>query len=365
MTAEVTSNGAPDGRSLGVAVVGCGYWGINYARVLGELPGVHVAVVCDAEERRLEEVGRRFPGLELRTSLAEALSMDGVEAAVVATPATTHTDVTRACLEAGKHVLVEKPITTRSGEAGALGDLAGRRRLTLMVGHTFIYNAGVTKVREYLQSGVAGNVYYLYARRTALGPIRRDVNALWDLAPHDVSIFNYLLGCPPDWVSAVGSHVLGTEHADVGFVCLGYPGGVLGHVHVSWVDPQKVREIVVVGSSQRIVFNDLDANERVRVFDKGVVRESEPETFGESFLLRDGEIVSPVVQATEPLKQQCCEFIEAVRSGRPPTTDARFGAEVVRVLEAIDRSLALRGVPIDVLENHALHGDADRVPSLR
>jgi predicted dehydrogenase len=365
LTGEHRHNGAPEPRSLGVAIVGCGYWGVNYARVLGELPDTHVAVVCDAHERRLEEVGRRFPGLALRTSLDEALAMDGVEAAVVATPASSHADVTRACLEAGKHVLVEKPITTVAGEADELGELAEKRGLTLMVGHTFIYNAGVTKVREQLQSGDAGDVHYLYARRTALGPIRHDVNALWDLAPHDISIFNYLLGCRPEWVSAVGSQPLGTRRADVGFVCLGYPGGVLGHVHVSWVDPAKVREIVVVGSRQRIVFNDLDANERVRVFDKGVVRKSEPETFGESFLLRDGEIVSPVVKATEPLKEQCSEFFEAVRSGRPPTTDAQFGADVVRVLEAIDRSLELRGAPIDVLENHAVHGDADRVPSLR
>ncbi len=336
---------------VGIAFFGFGYWGGNYVRVFRELPNSWDLVVCDPKEDRLKEAGQRFSGLHLTTDMDEALARDGVDAAVVCTGAASHYEVTRRCLEAGKHVLVEKPITTISAEGKELVELAKSKGLTLMVCHTFLYNPGVLKVREYIDKGDVGRIYYMYASRTNMGPIRHDVNALWDLAPHDISIFNYWLDDVPEWVSAVGSRVLGSQNEDVGFVVLGYANGIMGHIHVSWTDPNKVREVVLVGSDRRIVFNDVDASERVRVFEKGVAPAAlEAPTFGEyQFLMRDGGIISPKIPLSEPLKNQCVHFLECVKEGKQPFTSGTDGVNVVRVMEAIDRSLQQQGgqVPVE------------------
>ncbi len=336
---------------LGIATLGCGYWGINYVRVFSELPQSRVVVVCDRRTDRLQEVRRRFPGVELTAEVEDALRLDGVDAAVVCTEATGHYRVARRCLAAGKHVLVEKPMTMTMTEAKELIALAESKGVTLMVGHTFLYNAGIRKVKAYIEQAEVGRVYYLYARRTNLGPIRWDVNALWDLAPHDVSIFNYLLDSVPEWVSAVGAKVLQNSREDVGFISLGYQDGIVGHVHVSWADPNKVREVVVVGSDKRIVFNDLSALERVRVFEKGVApTPAEAPTYGEyHFLMRDGDIISPKIEVSEPLKNQCSHFLECVTQGSRPLTGGREGLDVVRVMEAVNRSLERKGAPVEVV----------------
>jgi len=335
---------------VGIAVLGCGYWGINYVRVFSEMPEARVVVVCDQRPDRLEEIGRRFPGVQLTTQVEEALTLPRVDAAIVCTEAKTHYEVARRCLLAGKHVLVEKPVTTTASDAEALAVLAESTSLTLMVGHTFLYNPGVQKIKDYINQGQVGRVYYLYARRTNLGPIRRDVNALWDLAPHDVSIFNYLLDSIPEWVSAVGAKVLKNCREDVGFISLGYRDGIVGHIHVSWAEPNKVREVVVVGSDKRIVFDDLNPLERVRVFDKGVMPvAAEPTSYGEyQFLMRDGDITSPRVEVSEPLRNQCSHFLECIDRGSQPLTNGRTGRDVVRVMEAIDRSIDRKGAPVEV-----------------
>ena len=337
-------------ETLGVAVVGCGYWGVNYVRVFSELAGARVEVICDSREERLREVGRRFPEASLETSLTDALQREGVDAAVICTGATTHHDVAARCLEAGKHVLVEKPIATTVDDAQALLDLATSQGVTLMVGHTFLYNAGVQKVKDYVDQGDLGQLRYLYARRTNLGPIRHDVNAIWDLAPHDISVFNHLLGGEPAWVSAVGIRALGSVREDAGFISLGYPGGVVGNIHVSWADPNKVRELVVVGSDKRVAFDDTNMLEQVRVFEKGVTLEQgEATSYGEYHLrMRDGDIISPKVTVSEPLKNQCQHFLDCVNQGAKPRTDARAGLEVVRTLAAIDRSTEQNGAPVSI-----------------
>jgi predicted dehydrogenase len=340
---------------LGIAVVGCGYWGVNYVRVFSELPDARVVSVCDQRPERLEEISSRFPGVHVTSQLDSALRQDGVEAVIVCTNATTHYGVAQRALMTGKHVLVEKPLTTVSAEAEQLIELAESKSALLMVGHTFVYNAGIHKMKEYVEAG-RDQVYYLYSSRTNLGPIRTDVNALWDLAPHDVAIFNYLLDSTPQWVSAVGAKVLRNCREDVGFISLGYQGArtdIVGHIHVSWADPHKARELVVVGSDRRVVFNDLNGIEQVRVFEKGIkATPDEPLTYGEYRLqIRDGDIVSPRLEVSEPLKNQCRHFLECVRSGAAPMTSARNGEQVVKVLEAIDRSLQLRGAPVRVMED--------------
>ena len=339
-------------RHIGVAVLGCGYWGVNYVRVFSELSNARVVTVCDQCPDRLQEVGRRFPTAFLTTQLDAALRHEGVDAVIVCTNASTHYAVTRAALMAGKHVLVEKPLTTSSLEAEELIALADSKGAVLMVGHTFVYNAGIRKVKEYIQQS-RNEVYYLYSCRTNLGPIRHDVNALWDLAPHDVATFNHLLDSTPEWVSAVGAKVLRNCREDVGFITLGYSGDIIAHIHVSWADPHKARELVVVGSNRRIVFNDLNGLEQVRVFEKGVKPvASEPLSYGEyHFQIRNGDILSPTIEVSEPLKNQSRHFLECASRGTPPITSGRDGEEVVRVLETIDRSLSLKGAPVEVPRN--------------
>ena len=339
----------PIAHPLRMAVVGCGYWGMNYVRILSELLESHLVAICDGRPDRLREAGGRFPGVQLTTDVEDIASHPEIDAVVVCTEATTHHDVTRRILSSGKHVLVEKPLTTTTADAQELIALAESKSAVLMVGHTFVFNAGIQKVKEYVQTG-QGRVYYLYARRTNLGPIRHDVNALWDLAPHDIAIFNYLLDSVPEWVSAVGGKVLRNCRHDVGFISLGYPGNIIGHIHVSWADPDKAREVVIVRSDKRIVFNDLNGIEQVRVFEKGVsTSEEEPLNYGESrFEIRDGDIISPRIKPTEPLKNQCRHFLECVRLRQRPISSGIEGRDVVRVLEAVNRSIESKGQQVEL-----------------
>lgn len=334
--------------AMNVAILGCGYWGINYVRIFNELPESKVAVVCDQRAECLERVQQKFPNIALATEIDEALGSGEVDAAVVCTEAAAHYAIAFRCLEKGIPVLVEKPMTTKVHDAEILVNLAQAKKKTLMVGHTFLYNPGVQKVKSYIEQNGLGQIYYLYAQRTNLGPIRKDVNALWDLAPHDVSIFNYLLDSTPEWISAIGARVLHNSREDVGFITLEYPGNIIGHIHVSWADPNKVREVVVVGSNERIVFNDLNASEQVRVFEKGIASTPcEAPNYGEYlFQMRDGDIISPKIEPGEPLKNQASHFLKCIQGNQRPLTDGEEGLEVVKVMEAVDRSLAQRGAPV-------------------
>lgn len=339
---------------LGVAVVGCGYWGVNYLRILKELSDVGRVYAFDARPDRLEDVTKHFPHVIAMDSLGELAASDAVDAAIICTQATRHFEVAAPLLEAGKHLLVEKPITTVTDDARKLIELAEAAGLTLMVGHTFLFNEGINEVKRRIDSGSAGKIYYLYAQRTNLGPIRYDVNAMWDLAPHDISIFNYLLEADPVWVSSVGSRVLGSGREDVGFATIGYENGVTAHIHASWADPFKVRTAVVVGSEQRIVFDDLDGTAPVTIYEKGVAPGTDDvPVYGEyPLLIRDGDIISPKVAASEPLKNQTRHFLAVVQGAAEPKSDGHFGLKVVEVMEAIDRSQELNGAPVAVGAAH-------------
>jgi predicted dehydrogenase len=340
-----------DGTALRIGVVGCGYWGMNYVRIFNELPHASVVAVCEKRLDRLEEVVRRGPGVHLTTELDELLESD-VDAVVICTEATTHYTIARQCLLAGKHVLVEKPITTAVEQAEELSRLAQVCSKVLMVGHTFVYNAGVRKVKECIRRDQS-RIYYLHACRTNLGPIRHDVNALWDLATHDIAIFNYLLDNLPEWVSAIGVKVLRNCREDVGFITLGYQDGIVGHIHVSWADPNKAREVVVVCSDKRVVFDDLNALEQVRIYEKGIrPADDEPLNYGEHRLqIRDGDILSPKIPISEPLKEQCRHFLECCKDGHRPLTSGEEGADVLRVLAAVDESVMAKGARIEVTRN--------------
>ncbi len=337
-------------RPIRVALVGYGYWGPNYARVFSELPGSEVAAICEVAADRRQRAAEKHRQVAAPRELSELLRRPDVDAVVISTPASTHYAVAMAALRSGRHVLIEKPLALKMDHCRELAEVAERSGRVLMVAHTFLYNAGIRKMKECIGAADFGRVYYLHATRTNLGPIRQDVNAVWDLAPHDVSIFHYLLGQPPLWASAIGSSVLGHSREDVAFITLGYADGVIGNIHVSWADPNKVREVVAVGSGRRVVFDDLNALEHVRVYEKGVsVGESSADSFGEfKLLVRDGDIISPRVEPSEPLKNQCAEFLEAVRSGEKPLSDAAFGGAVVRTLLAIEASMREHGTAREV-----------------
>ena len=336
-------------KMFGVLIVGCGYWGVNYVRVFDSLPNVQVTV-CDQRVERLQEIQEHFRAIETTTNLQDALESTDVDIVVVCTGAKTHHAVASACLKAGKHVLVEKPIATTVADAKEMIATAKENDVILMVGHTFLYNSAVQKVNEVVTSEEQKQIYYLYSRRTNMGPIRPDVNVIWDLAPHDVSIFNYLLDSTPEWVSAVGVKALQTDREDAGFISLGYLNGVVGNIHVSWVDPNKVRELVIVSNSRRIVFDDLNSLEQVKVFEKGITpTTSEASSFGEhQFLIRDGDIFSPKIEISEPLKNQCLHLLSCVENNQIPLTDGQSGLNIVKVMEAVELSLQRNGAPVYV-----------------
>jgi predicted dehydrogenase len=340
----------PAAPRVRLALVGFGYWGPNYARVLNDLPDAALSFVCDRSAERLALVRQRYRAVATCDDVEALFARDDVDAVVIATPASTHTALARAALERGLHVLVEKPMALDVESCAGLCRLADSVGRVLMVGYTFLYNAGVRKMKEQLSAELFGRPYYLHATRTNLGPIRHDVNAVWDLAPHDVAIFNYLLDQEPRWASAVGTRVLKNDRDDIAFATLGYDNDVVGNIHVSWADPNKVREVVAVGSRRRVVFNDLNDAERVRVFERGVsVGDAIADSYGEfKLLVRDGDIISPKVEPSEPLKNQCGEFVEAILRGRSPLATARFGLGVVRTLVAIEKSMQARGAAVEV-----------------
>lgn len=337
-------------KPLNVALVGCGYWGINYLRVLLDLPEANLQIVCDTGNHRLDEIKSRFKGVNVTNNLAEITHNKEIDAVVIATPSATHFEVAKELIASGKSLLIEKPMTIKAEDSRVLVEMAKDCNVKLMVGHIFLFNPGIEAIKNYIDGGQVGRLYYMYARRTNLGPIRNDVNVVWDLATHDVSIFNYILGCPPDWVSAVGNSVLSESREDVGFVTLHYPKNVIAHIHVSWLDPNKVRELVLVGSQQRIAFNDLSIEDRVRVFEKGVAASHlQTEGFGEHQLsIRDGNIISPNIPIREPLKAQILHFISAVQENSHPLSDGQNGYDVVRTMEAINLSMQQSGVAIPV-----------------
>lgn len=337
-------------KPLKFVVIGSGYWGINYVRLLSHCPGISLIAICEESDNRIIEVRERFPDVRIIKDFSDLLDED-FDAAVVATNPDGHYELTKRLLERGKHVLVEKPITTRSSEAQELMALSREKNLVLMVGHIFLYNSGVRKVKEYIDSGRLGKLYYLYSQRTNLGPIRDDVNAVWDLAPHDIAIFNYLLGSAPEWVSGVGSSFLKPKRSDVGFLTLGYSKDIIGNIHVSWADPNKERKVVVVGSKGRIVFDDISQQQKVIVYKKGVAASSSLNAVGfgaHQVASRNGDIFIPEMEIGEPLKQQMEHFFDCVMNNKQPISDGINGYEVVKILESVDESMIKNGTPVEV-----------------
>jgi predicted dehydrogenase len=322
---------------LRVGQIGYGYWGPNLARNFYQMKQSQLAAIADLDVKRLEEPARLY---QARTyaDYHELLADPTLDAVVVATPARTHFEVARDALECGKHVLVEKPLRMSSTEARALIALAEQKGRTLMVGHLFEHNAAVWKIRELVQQHAIGDVYYIYSSRVNLGRVQRDINALWSIAPHDISILLYVLGAMPVEVSARGASYLSENVDDVIFVTLTFPNKVLAHIHASWLDPSKVRQMTIVGSEKMIVYDDVNTESVLRIYDKGVYKRGSD--YGEFQLkLHSGDINIPKIDMSEPLRNECMHFVECIREGKRPRTDGENGLRVIRVLEAAQASM--------------------------
>lgn len=332
---------------LTIACVGAGYWGKNLVRVFNDLPRVHLKMVCDPDEEARNAVRRQYRSVEVASDYGRALRDEEVEAIVLAVPAAGHFQAGKDALEAGKHLYVEKPLALRAAEAAELVELASRRDRVLMVGHLLVYHPAVEMLKGMIDHGKLGDIYYLYSQRVNLGIVRKDENALWSLAPHDVAVMLHLLEQEPDSVSARGECYLQQGIEDVVFVNLHFGNGKMAQMQLSWLDPHKIRKLTIVGSRKMAVFDDMESAEKVRIYDKAAEQGSY-ETYGESITLRFGDVVIPHVNMAEPLKLECRHFVECVREGRRPRSDGRDGLRVVRVLEAAQRSLRQNGAPVGV-----------------
>lgn len=336
---------------ISVGVIGCGHWGPNHIRTFSQLPSSEVVACSDLDGDRLNAIKSLFPDVKAASNYLDILNSDNIDVVCVATPTASHYEISKQALESGKHVLCEKPLALTVEQCEDLKAISKKNKKILMVGHVFLFNEGILQLKKYMSSGELGGIHYAHSERTNLGPFRYDVNALWDLAPHDISIFNYLFDSCPVSVSARGQKCLKTSLEDLAFVTLEYPNEILVNVHVSWLDPRKVRQITIVGDQKMIVWDDLDNMGPIRLYDKHVERTKVfYETYGEFQLLsKEGSVTIPKIATKEPLKAQNQYFLDCVKDNKLENiSDAQKGGDVVRTLLAISESIKNNGAPIKV-----------------
>lgn len=332
-----------------IGVVGAGYWGPNIIRNFYQIPTCEMAVCCDMDEKRLAHMRNLYPGVATTTNYDDLVGDDSIDAIAVCTHVSAHYPLAKKALEAGKHVLVEKPLTPRVEEAEELVELARKGGRVLMVDHTFEYTAGVNKMKEIIESGLLGDILYVHCSRLNLGIFQRDINVVWDLAPHDLSIVLYAAGLKPTSVRTVGMKLLHPKVEDMAFVTLNCNGSGSAVIHVSWVDPFKVRRVSVVGTKQMLVYDDLDPLAKIQIYDKGVENPPHYDTYGE-FLCsyHYGDIHMPCLKEAEPLSVMCKHFLECIETGKTPRSDGESGLRMVRLLAASDQSIAKGGTEVPV-----------------
>jgi len=331
-----------------VAVVGVGGWGKNLVRNYSQTPDCSLKYICDVDEQQLARLAPQLPGTVTTTRFEDLLEDPEVQGVVIATPAPTHYGLCKAALEAGKDVYVEKPFALYSVEARELLQLSEERGRILMVGHLLLYHPIVNRIKQMIDANELGDIYYIYNQRVNLGVVRGDENALWSFAPHDISVILYLLGAEPTDVTARGQSYLQPGIEDVVFLSLNFGQRSMAHVHVSWLDPHKVRKLTIVGSKKMVVFDDNESTEKLRIYDKSAEHATDYNTFAEYITLRFGDITIPHVRVNEPLRLECEHFLKCIRERKRPLTDAKDGLRVVKVLEAAQRSLEKNGVPVSI-----------------
>jgi len=326
-----------------VGVIGAGYWGPNIVRNLHEAPGAEAVAVADLSKERLDVISKRFPAVRVTTDYRELVEDPSIDAICVVTPVRTHRKLAEEAFAAGKHVFVEKPLAHTVSDAEAIVRAADRAKKTLMVGHTFVYNPAVVAVKNILESDGIGRVHYIDSQRVNLGLHQFDINVLWDLGPHDVSIMLYWLNEEPLWVQCTGACYVQPTIEDVVFLQIGFPSGAIAHAHLSWLAPSKLRTMIVIGSQKMVVYDDVQGVEKVKIYDQGVDK-LESDELRRSY--RAGDIHSPRIPMTEALQVEMRHFIECVRDGKKPRSDGEAGLTVVRVLELAMRSLRSGGARV-------------------
>lgn len=342
------SSSGPISGACRIAVIGAGYWGPNLIRNFSHQSGSEVALVCDVDQARLNHVASVFPTVATSRDWHDALNPD-IDAVCVATPVPWHFEMARAALEQGKHVLVEKPLTADVQQAKELVRIADSAGLVLLIDHTFIYSPAVDRVREIVANGDLGDIYYVSMSRLNLGLFQKDINVVWDLAPHDISILTYVLRAQPEAVSAQGNSNILPGIEDVAMVTLYFPGNVIAYIHVSWLDPSKVRKSTFVGSKKMLVYDDVEPLEKIKIYDKGVDSPAHYDTFGDfQFSYRYGDIYTPFLANSEPLQVECRHFLDCIAGKQTPLSGGQAGLEVVQVLEAANHSLRDGGTRVKI-----------------
>lgn len=334
---------------IGIGVIGYGYWGPNIVRNLGEVPGARVVSVSDFSAARLTAAQDRYPSIKTTSNFHEIIRDPDVDAVAIVTPVSSHFELALTALEAGKHVLVEKPLTSTSEQARRLIEEADRRGLTLMVDHTFVYHGAVRKIRGLIAGGELGTINYYDSTRVNLGLFQHDVNVLWDLAVHDLAIMDHLLPERPRAVSAVGIGHIARQPENIAYLTMFFDGRLIAHVHVNWLSPVKVRRTLIGGSSKMVVYDDLEPSEKVKVYDRGITLKDRDESIHQVLVgYRTGDMHAPQFDGTEALRTEVLHFLDCVNTGRRPISDGESGLRVVRILEAACRSMAERGCPIEI-----------------
>ncbi len=336
-----------------VAVIGCGYWGPNLIRNFHGVPDFELRAIADLDERRLAHVGKQYPHVSKTTNHREILADPAIEAVAVATPVSSHRELGLAVLEAGKHLFIEKPMAASAEDCRRMLEAADKRGLQIMVGHTFLFTPAVRKIRDLMRAGELGSIYYVNITRVNLGLFQKDTNVVWDLAPHDIAMLNHLFEATPQVVSATGRSYVQHGIEDVAFLTLEYPGNQIAHIHVSWLDPNKIRQATFVGSRKMLVYDDVSSLEKIRVYDKGVDVLPHYDNFGEFQLsYRFGDIFIPRIEQVEPLKIEVAHFGACLQGRERPISDGERGLQVVEVLEKACQSIKEDGRPH--LVNHTL-----------
>ncbi|MBU0580435.1 MAG: Gfo/Idh/MocA family oxidoreductase [Candidatus Margulisbacteria bacterium] len=323
-----------------VAVVGVGYWGPNLVRNLYKISGCVVKYCCDLDEKKLKNISLEYPTIKITTSYDEILNDSEIDAVVIATPVFSHFSLTKKALLAKKHCLIEKPMTYKLEEAEELLKIAKEKNLIIMVDHTFIYTGAVQKIKEMVKSGDLGKIYYFDSQRLNLGIIQPDVNVLWDLAPHDISIMNYVFNTNPISVTAVGSSHIQNKLEEMVHITVKYPNNLIGHIHVSWLSPVKIRQILIGGFKKMILFDDLSPSEKIKVYDKGIDINLSSETTLNP-IYRSGDIYIPKIDQTEALLKECQHFIDCLNGKTQPIVSGEDGLNVVKILVSAEKSLRL------------------------
>jgi predicted dehydrogenase len=331
-----------DPSILKIGVIGYGYWGPNIVRNFYNTPEAAVVSVCDVNARSLERVQQTYPSIDVTTNPDDLLTSSAIDAVAIVTPTPHHFPLAKRALENGKHIFVEKPFTANAAQAQQLVEIADRKDLRIMVDHTFLFNSAVRKIREFIDVGMLGNLYYYDSTRVNLGIFQHDSNVVWDLAPHDLSIIDCLIPAAPEAIVATGEkHVNGCE--DMAFITMYFPDKVIAHLNVNWLSPVKVRTTLIGGEKKMLVWNDLEADEKIKVYDKGVERSSGCNAYDLRVSYRAGDVWVPRVEQVEALKLETQYFVECVLKGETPINDGNAGLRVVQMLEAIDRSMSQKG----------------------